>query len=184
MTELAPNVGGLFRHSKGKGGVAAVATNVAIGAAVASGSVVGAVGVVVASAALRKMARRSADVEVEGGDETSQVMKQVLHSSRYVPARPARTSTEVADEAVPVVVSSSSTPKTSNDKNTTPVEKVPSSSTKTSSTPKAEDDADLDNLLNDTALAPLKTPPKVAAASTTPNKSNPLLEASALLDDE
>ena len=114
----------------------------------------------------------------EGGDEETSTSEW---RSRYVPARPPRT--KKVEETVPAVVSSSSPTKTTSDKKTTP-KKVPSSSSTTTSIPKSDDDADLDNLLDDTALPPSKTPPKVTAASTTPNKSNPILEASALLDDE
>ena len=110
----------------------------------------------------------------EGGDEASTSEWR----SRYVPARPPRT--KKVEETVPAVASSSSATKTTSDMKTTPVKKVPTSSTKTSATPKSDDDADLDNLLDDT-LPTSKTPPKVKS---TPNKSNPILEASALLDDE
>ena len=134
------------------------------------------------------------EYEVGGGETsasewTSRNLSHMdrLDRCRYVPARPPRT--EKAEEAGTqcldvhvAVASSSSTAKTTSDKSTTPVKKVPSSSTKTS-IPKADDDADLDNLLDDSAIPPPKTPPKVTAAPT-PNKSNPILEASALLDDE
>lgn len=112
----------------------------------------------------------------EGGEETSTASEW---RSRYVPARPPRT--KKVEEAVSAVASSSSPTKTTSDKKTTPEKKVPAS-TKTAVS-KSDDDADLDNLLDDTALPPSKTPPKVTAVST-PTKSNPILEASALLDDE
>jgi len=125
-----------------------------------------------------KMAELDPNVGGEGEEEGEETSISEWRS-RYVPARPPRT--KKVDETASAVASSSSPTKTTSDKKTTPEKKVPAS-TKTAVS-KSDDDADLDNLLDDTALPPSKTPPKVTAVST-PTKSNPILEASALLDDE